>query len=112
MTELNLFLFLNDFIITLAVWRICVLLIDDNWPFNIMLRFRTWLGVYDLESHNWVAELFSCVYCMSLWVLLVLMPVLYWVGMDLPQPGLRFFAYSAGAVIIDYKMTGNQRSAR
>ena len=112
MTELNLFLFLNDLIITLAIWRISVLFIDDHWPFNLMLRFRTWIGVYDLEQSNWVTELFSCMYCMSIWVTLAVMAILYLFGTEMPYPALRVFAYSAGAVIIDYKMTGKDRSAR
>lgn len=112
MTEITLLLITTDIAIALAVWRISVLLIDDNWPFNLMLRFRTWIGVYDLEQSSWVTELFSCVYCMSIWVTLALMAALYLSGTELPYPVIRVFAYSGAAVIIDYKMTGNERSAR
>jgi hypothetical protein len=39
---------------------------------HIFLRFRTWL--WEREA-GWVAELFDCPYCLSVWVVVILSPL-------------------------------------
>jgi hypothetical protein len=112
MSEIILLLITTDILMALAVWRVSVLFIDDNWPFNIMLRLRTLIGVYDLERANWVTEFFSCMYCVSLWASALLLLGLYLNGTEVPYPVIRWLGYSGAAVIIDYRMTGRERSAR
>lgn len=103
---------LTDAIIALAVWRISVLLMDDDGPFLILSRLRTRLGVYDLQKRGGFADLFNCMYCMSFWVAISVVLVLYLQGDLLPYAPLRALAYSGASVILDYKMTGKERSAR
>ena len=39
---------------------------------HIFLRFRTWLWK---RQGGWVAELFDCPYCLSVWVVVILSPL-------------------------------------
>lgn len=92
-------------ILTLATWRITSLLVNEYGPFNLLERLRYRLGVrYDEDLRrigtNVVSEAFTCVWCLSVWVGLVLSVALYampvWsVWLLLP------FALSAGAIVID-----------
>lgn len=76
----------------LAAWRLAAILVSENSPFELIARFRGWLGPYDktyaymeqaaddpdgealVKTHygkatirNSLAGIFSCVYCMSVW---------------------------------------------
>ena len=60
-------------ILSLATWRISSLLVNEAGPWDIFERLRSLVGVrYDDYSikyaKNNLAELFMCVWCMSLWV--------------------------------------------
>lgn len=92
-------------ILALATWRITSLLVNEYGPFNLLERLRYRLGVRYDESlqrigTNVVAEAFTCMWCLSVWVGMVLsialyaMPVLS-VWLFLP------FALSAGAIVIE-----------
>lgn len=95
-----------DFIILmLATWRISSLLISEAGPFKILEWFRYQIGVRVDEysqtyGTNEFAELFTCIWCLSIWTGLALAIMylnipLYTTWLCLP------FALSAGAVIID-----------
>lgn len=48
------------------------LIAREDGPAHVFIRFRTWL--YNREA-GWVAELFDCPYCLSVWVVAVLWPL-------------------------------------
>lgn len=72
-----------DFIIlSLAVWRLSNLVVNESGPYTIFERFRYQIGIRYNEqglpySTNEIAELFSCVFCLSIW-LGILVSVSYW----------------------------------
>lgn len=65
----NWFLFV---LLTLASYRITQLLVYDDGPFDLIFKFRDWIGVYELnqagERQSFLGKLFSCPYCLGLWV--------------------------------------------
>jgi hypothetical protein len=71
----------NDLITILilggATWRVSHMLVNEDGPGDIFVRFRVFAGVrYDEFSrpygNGFLPSLFTCVYCMSVWVALVL----------------------------------------
>lgn len=61
------------FVLSLAVWRISALLVIEDGPFDIFARFRRFIGVRYRENNtaygtNVIAQLFTCVWCLSIWV--------------------------------------------
>jgi hypothetical protein len=92
-------------VIALAVWRISSLFVREDGPRDILGKFRAIIGIKFDEynqpySTNSLAELFSCVWCLSLWVG-VGMTILW-----LFSPEVAFylslpFAFSAVAIIIE-----------
>lgn len=52
----------------LATWRISSLILYETGPFRIFLRIRTWIGVYKPGEVKGLRELFSCMWCLSVWV--------------------------------------------
>lgn len=92
-------------ILTLATWRITSLLVNEYGPFNLLERMRYRLGVRYDESlqrigTNVVAEAFTCMWCLSVWVGLVLSIALY--AMPVLSVWLLLpFALSAGAIVIE-----------
>lgn len=91
-------------ILSLATWRITSLLVTEFGPGNIFERLRYRLGVrYDVGGlrigNNIVAEAFTCLWCLSLWVGIVL-TILFWLW-----PGITWlampFAFSTIAILID-----------
>ena len=99
---------LVDFIIlSLAAWRIANLIVDDSedGPFDILPKIRHILGIrYDSRNrmlsvdkprlYKELGRMVSCMWCLSLWVglLIILVPeqfrVIFW-----------HFAISAGALL-------------
>ena len=61
---------LNLIVDILAVFRLTELLVKDEGPFQIFERFRRFLGrnAYRSELHKTVADAFNCVFCLGLWV--------------------------------------------
>lgn len=59
-------------VLTLATFRLSVLLVDEYGLFGIAERWRTLIGVvaglHNSEQPNALAGIFSCVWCCSLWV--------------------------------------------
>ena len=85
----------------LATWRVSSLLVNESGPYDILGRFRDWVGVaYDESSRpygkNVVAAMLLCLWCTSFWVgavIAILTVPRLW--------GLHALAYSAGAILID-----------
>lgn len=94
-------LWLKFLIATLATWRLSSLLVNEDGPNDMFLIIRTRLGVHligdDDRPESNLGRLFSCIWCMSVWVgafiaLVAITP--YWVLL-IP------FALSAAAIAID-----------
>ena len=95
-------------VVSLAVFRISLMIVSEDGPFTIFPRFKRWIGVrYDQYSQvyatNEFAKLFTCVWCLSLWLGLAVtvfayfFPVIaFWVAMP--------FACSAVAVILSGRL--------
>lgn len=67
--------FLGFLIYGLATWRISSLLVNEAGPWEIFLRLRRLMGIeHDKGKQKTIipdgffAGLFSCIWCMSLWV--------------------------------------------
>lgn len=97
-------------ILTLAVWRISNLFVNEDGPFVLFAELRRLVGVtHDFESEpiasNELAKLLTCVFCFSIWLGLAVAvayyfyPVhTYWVCLP--------FALSAGAIAVDRWVNG------
>ena len=60
-------------VLGLATWRLSSLLVTEEGPFGILVKFRFIIGIkYDELSNpvgtNIIADLFTCVWCASVWV--------------------------------------------
>lgn len=90
-----------------ATWRVSSLLVHESGPYDILGRFRDWVGVaYDEHSRpygrNVVAAMLLCLWCTSVWVgwaIAILTVPESWV--------LHGLAYSAGAILIDQWLRRN-----
>jgi len=47
------------------------LIATEDGPGHVFIRFRSWLVMRDA---GWISELFDCPYCLSAWVLVILLP--------------------------------------
>jgi hypothetical protein len=53
----------------LAVYRLSQLVVYDDGPWDVLLRFRTWRGVYDFhESGESGNKFLSCPFCVGVWI--------------------------------------------
>ena len=96
-------------ILSLACWRISAFISYEDAPFDLMLKFREWIGIkHDIDGLPFsvedtqggrfvfeIAEMVSCVWCLSFWIglaltLLFLMDYEWWYLMP--------FVLSAGAI--------------
>lgn len=111
-----------------AVWRVSHILVKENSPFNVIAFIRGKVGVYqedgkpagnDIEGNptfytstpltirNMVAGVFSCIWCMSVWVaILLVLGVLFTVHSNVHLYWIQnafwaVFALSGIALIID-----------
>lgn len=60
-------------ILALTVYRLTLLISKEAGPFDMMGRFRTWIGVkFDEHSRPYatgqVSEMVLCPFCLSVWV--------------------------------------------
>jgi len=103
---------LLDFIIlSLATWRISNLIVDEDGPWDILAKFRKFVGVfYDERSvrqgGNIIANAMVCVWCISIWI------AAFITGIFLIAPEITIivalpFAMSAFAIIIGEIINGN-----
>lgn len=99
-------------VLALACWRIVSLLVNEDGPFDIFVKFRYFIGVrYDERSiphgKNVVAGAFSCVWCASVWVGLAL-AFFSPTNTGVLSYFLTAFALSAAAIIVE-KMVNRGR---
>ncbi len=92
-------------VLGLICWRVSSLLVREDGPYDILAKFRRYIGVYFDEfsrpqGRNVIAKAFTCVWCLSVWMGLGLAwaseystNVLKYIGVAL--------ALSALAIIID-----------
>lgn len=52
----------------LATWRLSSLLVAEDGPFSMFAKMRDVAGVTRPGEISGLARLFSCVWCMSIWV--------------------------------------------
>ena len=91
-------------IVVLATWRTASLLVREDGPFDILARFRYFIGVrYDDYSRtygkNVVAKAFTCVWCISLWISLA--TTFFINPANVAQYFITWLAVSAGVIIVD-----------
>lgn len=56
-------------LIGLTIWRLSSLLVEEEGPFDVFEKLRRFLGVPETgEVEGLVPKLFSCIWCMSVWV--------------------------------------------
>ena len=103
---------LDFLILSLAVYRISALFVYDDGPFDLFQRLRLKVGIlyYDSgeiieESYKGWAKLFSCIWCMSVWLgfflaLCYFFYPLYTTSLSMP------FALSAMAMIVERFVNG------
>ena len=89
-----------------ATWRVTSLLVNEDGPFDLFMRFREWAGVYyPLNESNQpvypLGHLLSCFYCTSVWVAVLCLILLK----SHLSVILLVFAISTGAIILE-KITG------
>lgn len=92
-------------ILGLAVWRLSSLLVHEEGPFDIFLRFRHWSGVGYTEYSNRVgknefARALICLWCTSVWVGIIA-ALLYAIFREPVVWMASPFALSAVAIIIE-----------
>ena len=101
---------MTELIMSLACWRFSSLFVNEHGPFDVFDKIRHFLGVkYNEESKpygtSFFSKLFSCVWCLSVWVGLFLAGV-YFISNDLAFWMSLPFALSAVAVIIEETIDG------
>lgn len=91
----------------LATWRVSAMLTKETGPFHIFERMRELSGIeHDADGgvlivpNKLFAELFSCVWCVSIWV------ATFWAVLWFFLPDIAFyaslpFAISTVAILID-----------
>ena len=99
-------------ILGLATWRLTSLIVNEDGPFELLLRLRYVLGVrYDEHSEvygtNVIAKALMCVWCASLWV------AAFWAVLFLIYPKIGTiialpFALSAVAIMIERLVNGSR----
>jgi hypothetical protein len=95
----------NLIVVALAVWRISSLLVREDGPGDILAKFRFAIGIkYNKFSQQYAenkfAELFLCVWCLSVWVGIVV--AILWFFFPVATFYLSLpFALSTIAIIVD-----------
>ena len=82
-------------IAVLCVWRLTHLLVEEDGPWDAIVRLRRWVG------DGFWGQLLDCFYCLSLWVAV---PFAYLIGTDGPDRLLHWPAISAGAILLQRLM--------
>ncbi len=99
---------MNLLIAALATWRLTTLLVNEDGPLDMLVKFRSFIGIeWDAQSEpygtNFIAEAFTCVWCLSIWigavVAIFIAPTIAWY----PVYAL---ALSAAAIIIEETING------
>ena len=80
----------------LCGWRITHLLNAEDGPWDILVRFRQWVG------EGFWAKLLDCFYCLSVWISL---PLAIMIGQDWTERLLLWPALSAGTILLENIMS-------
>ena len=90
----------------LATWRITALLYYDYGPWDMCLRLREWAGVWMVDGEGkpmtFGGKLFTCFWCLSLWVGLfvtLLAFVCWWLLIPFALSGAAVLLSGGGRVI-------------
>lgn len=83
---------LSFVIVVLAVWRVSVIIAQDEGPFSVFERVR---GRIDPNQSTWLGRGVRCVGCVSFWVALVALILL-----DIPNPIWVWLGVAGGAMLI------------
>lgn len=80
----------------LATWRVSHMLVHEDGPYEVFKNLRKGMGFeYDIDGDIIIqptGSIFSCIYCMSVWVAPIFMVAPAWIS--------KLFAVSALAVIL------------
>jgi hypothetical protein len=98
-----------ELLVTLAVWRLSSLLVNEAGPWSIFYRLRAAAGVkydeYGTRSAKGLAGILICVWCCSIWVSAIFTAWLIWsTGGSIFQGVIDWLAFSAGAVFIEERI--------
>ena len=74
-----------------ATWRLTALLVDEDGPFDVFRRLRTWAGM----NSKLLGGLLDCFWCTSVWIAFGVTPV----ALSRAWPVLLPFALSAAAIV-------------
>lgn len=88
-------------ILALATWRITSLFVEEEGPYLLFVRLRKFIGVdyneySEVIAKNEFAKMFTCIWCLSIWVSIFVTVVYIIVGATIFLP----FALSAIAILI------------
>lgn len=90
----------------LAVWRLSYMLVWEEGPGNVFGRLRNYVGV-KYNAHNYpygesfLAKLFSCLLCMSVWISLLITLGDKMLGRGRTTSATMPLALSAGAILVN-----------
>lgn len=94
-------------VLLLTTWRLSAMLSYEAGPWDLFLRLRASLGIeHDDDGAvtgfpmRFLPRLFSCVWCLSVWIGASL-SVSYWLAPDWTRWLALPFALSAGAIIVE-----------
>ncbi len=63
---------LHLIILSLATWRLSILLSAEDGPYKIFNKLRIRIGIHYIgervNTRTELAELFSCTWCLSIWI--------------------------------------------
>lgn len=60
-------------LLVFASWRLSNLLVNEAGPGNVLVKLRKLTGIYydersKRQSRTFIGDLFNCIWCMSVWV--------------------------------------------
>lgn len=84
-------------VLSLAVWRLSNLLVNEDGPYQMLAEFR--------HSAVKATHLFECVFCLSVWLGLIVAVAYYFYPAWTVLAALPF-ALSAGAILVDRYING------
>lgn len=66
---------MRELILIVAAWRLTSLLVNEDGPFDMLARFRKFIGVYydensQRQGKNVIAKAINCAWCCSIWIAL------------------------------------------
>lgn len=92
---------LQCFFATMATYRLALMVIAEEGPFLIFVRWRKYLDTYYWDS--WIKVGFSCILCLSFWIswiVVLLVPFARW-----QDYVLQSLTVSCGCVMLNKIMT-------